>query len=55
MCGRRGLPQFLQKSMPTLASVIAAFRFPPLLVECLRFGSGVIDVSLVRRVLFYSH
>jgi len=42
VCGLRGLPQFLQKSVATDASLIAAFRLPPLLVECLRFGSGVI-------------
>lgn len=53
VCGRRGLPQFLQISVATEASFIAAFRFPPRLVEWRRFGSGVI-VSLERRYLFYS-
>lgn len=44
MCGRRGLPQFLQKSMATAPSLIAALRLPPRRVECLRFGSGVIGL-----------
>jgi len=37
------LPQLLQRDNADFASLIAAWRLPPRLVECLRFGSGVID------------
>ncbi len=42
VCGRRDLWQFAQMESATELSLIAAWRFPPRLVECLRFGSGVI-------------